>query len=251
MKELFSLEGKRALVTGASAGIGRAIAIAYAEAGADVAVVARRENLLAEAVGEIEAKGRRGLAIRGDVTVSEDVDRAVSETVEGLGGIDILVNNAGGSPFHGPITAWRESGFDKVVALNLKSTFLFCKAAGPHLLSGGSGSVINLVSVAGLRSTPYFYPYGAAKAGIANLTKSLAVEWAPAGVRVNAIAPGWTLTELTAWADEQAKAEMAKTIPMGRWARPEEMAYAAVFLASAAASYITGQVLAVDGGVLA
>lgn len=247
----FSLDGKRALVTGASSGIGRAIAVAFAEAGADVALLARREDLLAEVAAEIESLGRRGLAIHCDVTESAEVEAAVQRVVEGLGGIDILVNNAGGNRFMGPLVTWRESGWDKAMQLNLKSVFLVLKAAGPHLLAQGSGSVINIASVAGLRSTPALAPYAAAKAAVVNLTRSLAVEWAAAGVRVNAIAPGLVATDQNAWADETVKAEMARSIPLGRWATPEDIAGPAVFLASDASSYVTGQILAVDGGTVA
>lgn len=244
------LAGKRAFVTGASRGIGRAVAVGFAAAGADVAVVARTEEALREAAAEIEAYGGRSLVLPCDVTDSDAVRAAVERTVEAFGAIDVVVNNAGGTPFRAPLTEMRFAGWEKAMRLNVDSAVHVCQAAGPHLLERGSGSVINMASVAGLIGSPELSHYGAAKAALVSLTKSLAVEWAPRGVRVNALCPGWTATDLNRmlWEDEQMSAALMSGVPMGRWARADEMVAPAVFLAGDASSYMTGQVLVVDGG---
>ncbi len=250
--QAFDLSGRNALVTGASRGIGRAIALAYAEAGADVALVARSPETLAEVVKEVEALGRRAYAIPCDLTDREAAGAAVREAIESLGHLDIVVNNAGGSNFIVPFKDLRLSGWDKLMRLNLDSAMAVCHAVAPHLLERGGGSVINVASVAA-QGAPFMAPYAAAKAGLVALTKSLALEWAGNGVRVNALCPGWTATDLnrSLWEDENASRATISSVPMGRWGTPEEMAHPAVFLASPASAYMTGQVLFIDGGVTA
>jgi NAD(P)-dependent dehydrogenase (short-subunit alcohol dehydrogenase family) len=164
--------------------------------------------------------------------------------------VDIVVNNAGGSNFAAAFLDLRVPGWDKLMRLNLTSAVYVCHALGPHLAERGQGSVINVASVAGLAASPFLSPYGAAKAGLISLTKTLAVEWAAQGVRVNALCPGWTATELNRnlWEDDTAGKATVATVPMGRWGRAEEMTGPAIFLASDASSYMTGQVLVVDGG---
>jgi NAD(P)-dependent dehydrogenase (short-subunit alcohol dehydrogenase family) len=247
---LFDLTGKKAFVTGASRGIGQAIATALAGAGADLALVARSEDGLTETAGQVTALGRKAFVIRADVSEQESVAAAVATGLDQLGGLDIVVNNAGGSSFMVPFLDLRLTGWDKIIRLNLDSAMYVCHAAGPHLVEQGGGSIINVASVAGVSAAPFLSPYGAAKAGLISLTKSLAVEWAALGIRVNALCPGWTATELNRnlWADETAGPATVATVPMRRWARPEEMTGAAIFLASEASSYMTGQVLIVDGG---
>jgi NAD(P)-dependent dehydrogenase (short-subunit alcohol dehydrogenase family) len=247
---LFDLTGKTAFVTGASRGIGRAIAVAFADAGADVALVARSADGLAETAESIEAVGRKAFVIPADVTDYDVVADAVAEAIDKLGVVDIVVNNAGGSNFMVPFRELRLSGWDKLIQLNLSSAVYVCHAFAGHLLDRGQGSVINVASVAGVAASPLITPYGAAKAGLISLTKTLAVEWAAAGVRVNALCPGWTATELnrTLWEDPVAGPATIATTPMGRWASAEEMAGPAVFLAAEASSYMTGQALIVDGG---
>jgi NAD(P)-dependent dehydrogenase (short-subunit alcohol dehydrogenase family) len=247
---LFDLTGKTALVTGASRGIGRAIAVAFADAGADVALVARSADGLAETADAVIAAGRKAFVIPADVTSYEAVADAVAAAVEQLGYLDIVVNNAGGSNFMVPFRDLRLSGWDKLIQLNLSSAVYVCHAAAGHLLDRGHGSVINVASVAGVAASPTMSAYGAAKAGLISLTQSLAVEWAAGGVRVNALCPGWTATELnrTLWEDPVVGPATIATTPMGRWASAEEMAGPAVFLASDASSYMTGQALVVDGG---
>ncbi len=247
---LFDLTGRKAFVTGASRGIGQVIAVALASAGADVALVARTEEGLADTAEQIDALGRKAIILPADVTGQEPVAAAVAAAIDRLGWIDIVVNNAGGSSFMVPFLDLRLTGWDKLIQLNLNSAMYVCYAVGPHLVERGGGSVINVASVAGVSAAPFLSPYGAAKAALISLTKSLAVEWAANGVRVNALCPGWTATELNRnlWEDETAGPATVATVPMRRWARPEEMSGAAVFLASEASSYMTGQVLILDGG---
>jgi len=247
---LFDLTGKKAFVTGASRGIGQAIAVALAQAGADVAVVARGEEGLAETAGQITSYGRQAHVIPADVTRQEAVEAAVTAAIDRLGHIDVVVNNAGGSNFLVSFLDLRLPGWDKLMRLNLDSAMYVCHAVGGHLVGRGSGSVINVASVAGLIGSPFLSPYGAAKAGLISLTKSLAVEWAERGVRVNALCPGWTATDLNRnlWEDATVGPATVATVPMRRWGRAEEMAGPAVFLASDASSYMTGQALVIDGG---
>ena len=250
--DIFSLEGKRALITGASRGIGAAIAIAYAECGADVAVTARSTADLEEVAGKIEATGRKGVPITCDVTKTDDVARCVDAVLGRLGGIDILVNNAGGTRFTAPLLTTREEGWDKGIALNLKSVFLFCQKVGAHMVDRGSGSVINVSSVGGLHASPTLAFYGAAKAGVVNLTQTLAMEWGHAGVRVNALCPGWVKTELNRnlWGEDPQLAEATvQTVPLGRWGETSDIVGAAIYLASDASAYTTGSIMVIDGGI--
>ncbi|HEU0133060.1 MAG TPA: SDR family NAD(P)-dependent oxidoreductase [Mycobacteriales bacterium] len=250
---MITLAGKTALVTGASRGIGRAIAVGFAEAGADVAISARTAEALAETREAVEALGRKAFVVPADVTDREAAQAMVRDAIAALGHLDAVVNNAGGTSFMVPFTDLRFDGWTKVARLNTESIVHVLQAAGPHLLERGGGSVVNVASVAGLGGAPLVAPYAASKAAVVSLTRTLAVEWASRNVRVNALCPGWTATDLNRalWEDEGASKAMTDRIPMGRWARAEEMAGAAVFLASDAASYLTGQALAVDGGITA
>lgn len=240
-----------ALVTGASKGIGRAIAVAFAQEGADVALLARSEDLLAEVADQITALGRRALVLPCDVTDAEAIKAAVAATVEQLGTPDIVVNNAGGNSFSMPLVATRFSGFDKTMALNLDSTVHVSQAVLPYLLQAGRGSIINISSVVALRGAPLMAHYAAAKAAVVSLTQSLALECAASGIRVNALLPGWIDTDLTDFlrGDKNTEKSVLSRVPMQRWGRPEEIAEVAVFLASDAASFITGQAIVADGGL--
>ena len=244
------LTGRTALVTGASRGIGRAIAVGLARAGADLALSARDEERLAQVRGEVEALGRRAVVLPADVTDAEACARLAADAVEGLGSLDVLVNNAGGSSYMGPFTELRFRGWEKTMRLNVDSIVHLSQAVGRHMLERGRGSVVNVASVAGLTATPSLAAYGASKAAVISLTRTLALEWGPQGVRVNALCPGWTRTDLNAdlWGDEAVAAEKVATTGLRRWAEAEEMVGPTVFLASDASSYVTGQALVVDGG---
>jgi NAD(P)-dependent dehydrogenase (short-subunit alcohol dehydrogenase family) len=246
----FDLTGRSALVTGASRGIGRAIAVGLAAAGADVALSARNEQQLRDVAAEVEALGRKAVVLPADVTDADACRQLADDAVTGLGHLDVLVNNAGGSSYMGPFTELRFSGWEKVMRLNVDSIVHLSQAVGRHMLGRGSGSVINVASVAGLTGTPSLAPYGASKAAVISLTKSLALEWGVGGVRVNALCPGWTKTDLNKdlWSDEALGKLMVDPTALKRWAEAHEMVGPTVFLASDAASYLTGQALVVDGG---
>jgi NAD(P)-dependent dehydrogenase (short-subunit alcohol dehydrogenase family) len=245
------LDGKVALVTGGSKGIGRAIALSLAEAGADVAVAARGAEALEKTAGEIEHLGRRSLGVPTDMSDPEQVEALVRRTTDELGGPDILVNNAGAAPFLSTLDSIRLDGFEKYFRINFMSAVYATRAAAPALTSrGAAASVVNVASVAGYVASPGLTYYASAKAALISFTKTVAQEWASFGVRVNAIAPGWVETEMNAGAREDPSfyEGIRAMIPMGRWGRAEEIAAVARFLASDAASFMTGSVVVVDGG---
>jgi NAD(P)-dependent dehydrogenase (short-subunit alcohol dehydrogenase family) len=233
VEETLRLDGRTALVTGASRGIGRQAALTLAAAGATVVLAARS----IEDLGEVAAAARRAGA----------PDTAVDAT----GRLDVVVNVAGGQGFTAYVADTRTEGWDKVFGLNLRSVFLASKAALAHLPPGGS--IVNVASIAGFTGSPGLAAYGAAKAGVIALTRTLAVEAAPHGVRVNCLAPGWVRTELTRrmWSDPETSRALVAQIPLGRWADVEELTGPLLLLASDAGSYITGATLVVDGGLLA
>ena len=252
VEETLRLDGRTALVTGASRGIGRQAALTLAAAGARVVLAARS----AEDLGETAAAARRAGAPDAVVAVADvldeaSVEAAVGTAVEATGRLDVMVNVAGGQGFTAYVADTRTEGWDKVLALNLRSVFVGSKAAMAHLPPGGS--IVNVASIAGFTASPGLAAYGAAKAGVIALTRTLAVEAAPHGVRVNCLAPGWVRTELTRrrWSDPETSRALVAQIPLGRWADVEELAGPLLLLASDAGSYITGATLVVDGGLLA
>jgi 2-deoxy-D-gluconate 3-dehydrogenase len=240
-----------ALVTGASRGIGRAIALAFSAAGADVAVLARSNGALEQLVDEIRASGRTALALPCDVTQPEEIRETVDRVLGELGRIDVLVNNAGGPVFNAPFLDTRPEGWRRVVELNLFSVVGFCHAVGAQMVERRTGSVINIGTMGAAHPAPMVAAYCAAKAAVINLTVVLAQEWGAAGVRVNAISPGWIDTPLNAALIERpAVAEaIARRIPLQRWGEPADLTEAAVWLASDASSYVTGAEIPIDGGV--
>ncbi len=247
---LFSLEGKVAIVTGASRGIGRAIALGFAEAGADVAVAARSADDLETLAKEIDAVGRRALVVPTDVTKRDQIQTLVDRTVAELGALHILVNNAGGSNFMSPLVAVRPSGWEKVRTLNLDSVFHATQIGAQAILGSGGGSIIQIASVAGIQGAQGLSFYSAAKGAVRLMTQAVAKELAGSNVRVNSIAPGWIDTPLNTWmtSDEGTLKAAESMIPMGRIGRAEEVVGAAIYLASDASSFVTGTTLVVDGG---
>lgn len=247
------LTGRVAIVTGASRGIGKAIAEEFAVHGCSVVVVSRTPEAVAEVAAAITQAGGSALAIGADVTDESSAERIVGETIEAFGRIDILVNNAGGNSFSVPVASMRASGWSKTMALNVDSSLRLIQACLPHIAESEHGSIINVGSVAGLRGAPLMSHYGAAKAAIASLTRSLSIEVAHQGTRVNTLLPGWIETDLTDFlrSDEGTENSVLGRVPMGRWGRSEEIAQAALFLASDASSFMTGQELIVDGGLSA
>ncbi len=250
MGSLFSLEGKIAIVTGASKETGRTIAIEMAKAGADVVVSARTVEGIEKAAAEIRSLGRRSLAVPTDVREAEQVDNMVKKAVEAFGRVDILVNSAG-TDFITPALEMSEKGWDAMVRLNLKSHFLCSKAVMGTMIKQGGGSIVDIASTEGLRAAPSNPAYGAAKAGVINLVKTLAVEWAKYNVRVNAVAPGFIETSTLPLALEGYPhlRDIYGRIPLRRATKQAEVAAAVIYLASDAAACTTGITIAVDGGM--
>ena len=250
MTHPFDLTGKVAIVTGANTGIGQAIALSLAAAGADIAAVGRTPAQ--EAVAKVRSMGRRGEIIAADLSTIEPVQRIVDETLAKFGRLDILVNNAG-IIRRADAVDFTEADWDAVIDTNLKSVFFLCQAAGRHMIAQGSGKIINIASMLTFQGGIRVPSYTASKSGIGGLTKLLANEWAAKGVNVNAIAPGYIATNNTTalQADEGRNKAIIDRIPAGRWGAASDLGGAAVFLASGAADYVQGHILAVDGGWLA
>jgi NAD(P)-dependent dehydrogenase (short-subunit alcohol dehydrogenase family) len=246
-----ALAGKVALVTGASGDLGRGIAVALASAGADVALVARNAEKLEETRVLVEATGRRGCCVAADITDADRVASVVAEIRASLGPVDIVVNNAGGARFMSPLVDVQRSGWDKTIALNLTAPMLVAQACVPDMIGHGGGSIVNVASLAGLQAMESLSFYSASKAGLLMLTRAMAKEWGPHGIRANAVAPGFVETE--AWDHYRDNPDMESTtgqvIPLGRWASVDEVSSPVVFLASDAAAYVTGATLVIDGGI--
>jgi len=246
----FSLAGKVAIVTGASSGLGVAFAAGLADAGADIAICARRVEKLEETKAQVLERGRRCIAVQADVSDPNDCDRVVAETVEQLGKVDVLINNAGiGTAV--PATRETPDEFRRVIDVNLNGSYFMAQACGRAMRDGG-GSIVNIGSVIG--STSAFLPqaaYASSKAAIIGLTRDLAQQWTGRkGIRVNALAPGFFKSEMTDQYQEGYVEQMMFRVPAGRMGEPHELVAAAIFLASDASSYVTGALLPVDGGVL-
>jgi 3-oxoacyl-[acyl-carrier protein] reductase len=244
------LAGQVAIVTGAARGLGRAIAQTLAGAGAKLACVDVNEETLNQTIGTIRAAGGVAEPLACDVTDSDRVNQVVAEVVDKMGGLHLLVNNAGITR-DTVIIRMKDDQWDAVINVNLRGTFLFSRAAARPMMKGRRGRIINISSVSGLMGNPGQANYAASKAGVIGLTRTLARELAGRNITVNAVAPGFIATEMTAALGEEIIGQLRKQIPLGRLGEPQEVADAVLFLASEAAAYITGHVLRVDGGLTA
>jgi NAD(P)-dependent dehydrogenase (short-subunit alcohol dehydrogenase family) len=253
VKELFDLSGRVAIVTGGSVGLGRQMAEGLAEMGASLALCARKIERCEQAAEELRKLGGKVLPLACDVKDPASIQACVNRTVAEFGGLDILINNAGTS-WGAPVEEMALEHWNKVIETNLTGTFLFSQAAGKVMIGQRSGKIINVASVAGLRGAPPYFQaagYHASKGGVIAFTKDLACKWACHNIHVNAIAPGWFPTHMSNVVIERNRESLLKEIPLGRFGGASDLKGAAVFLASAASDFVTGQVLVVDGGQLA
>jgi len=248
---MFSLTDKVAVVTGGSRGIGRAIALAYSQAGAAVVVASRKAEGVEAVAAEIRQAGGRALAVAAHVGQEEAVAALVARTVEAFGGIDIVVNNAGTNPHFGPLLTASASQWDKILEVNLRGAFLLSQQAVPHMRTRGGGKILNVASLAGLRPSPGMGIYSVSKAGLIMLTQVLARELGPDNIQVNAIAPGVIKTRLSSalWEEPSLAEGLAAGTPLGRLGEVEDVVGAALYLASPLSDYVTGEVIVIDGGL--
>jgi NAD(P)-dependent dehydrogenase (short-subunit alcohol dehydrogenase family) len=249
ISNLFDISGRKALVTGSARGIGKVLAVALAEAGCDVSLVGLHLEGVQEVAREISRMGVKTIAFQADVSKKEEVDRAFAGTVKEFGRLDICVNNAGVS-FQMPVEEMSEAEWDNIIDTNMKGVFLCSQAASRIMIPQRSGSIINLASISARAvNVPQKQAvYNSSKAGVAMLTKSMALEWAEYGIRVNSISPGYMKTEMTLSTMEHLFPEWEAITPLGRLGEPEELRGAVIFLASDASSYIIGHDLVIDGG---
>ena len=247
----FGMAGKVALVTGSSRGIGRAIAEAFADAGASVVVSSRNGDACARVARAMGARGAETLAIECNVSDRDAIDALVTGAEERLGPVDVLVGNAAANPYFGPLLDIEDRAWDKTMNTNVRSNLWLCARVIPGMAERGGGAVILVSSIAAFKGDAALGAYAASKAAEIQLVRSLAVEWGPAGVRVNAIAPGLVRTDFARalWEDDARRVERERATPLRRIGEPEDVAGAAVFLASRAGAFVTGQCIVVDGGV--
>ncbi len=251
METQFNLSKKTAIVTGAGRGIGRAIALGLAAAGADVVLASRTDEQLNQVAAEIEKMGAKVLAVPTDLSDSNQIEHLVNQTVSTFGQIDILINNAARS-FLRSLMELREDGWDKVFSTNVKAVWLLSRAAARHMMERKSGKIINITTVGAEKAELGMAAYGCSKAALKMLTRCMAREWASLGIQVNAVGPGLTRTDFSQpiWSNPDIAKHVTSQLPMGRIAEPQEIVPAVLFLASDAASYMTGQTIYVDGGAL-
>lgn len=249
-KEMLDLTGRVAIVTGGSRGIGESIALALSEFGARVALCSRKIEGLDSVREKIESRGGEAICIPAHMGKVDTLQGVVDETLNAFGTIDILVNNAATNPILGPLLEADLPAWEKIMDVNLKGIFFLIKAAGKVMLEKGKGSIINLSTEAAIRPAPGLGVYSISKAGVDMVTKSFALEWGGSGVRVNGIAPGLVQTRFSQalWANDDIRQAVETKIPLGRMAQPDEIACLAVYLASDASSFLTGQTILVDGG---
>jgi 2-dehydro-3-deoxy-D-gluconate 5-dehydrogenase len=249
----FDLSGKVAIVTGGSRGIGRAIALGFAQSGADVIATSRNLQNVREVTEEIIRLGRNSMAVSTDVARKADIEKLTSQVMDRFGKIDILVNNAGINPIYKRAELVTEEEWDEIIQVNLKGLFLCCQAAGRVMIAQKSGKIINITSVNGLAGASRAVPYCSTKGAIILLTKCLALDWAQYNIQVNAIGPGFVETDLTKAIQNNQflLAKMLQHIPQNRFGKPEEIVGAAILLASDLSTYLTGQTIFVDGGYTA
>ncbi len=252
IKSLFNLEGKVAIITGASKGIGEAMARGLAEHGASVVISSRKQEAVEEVAEGFKSDGLEAVGIACHVAQEEQRVNLIEKTIEKYGRIDCIINNAGTNPYFGPIEQMPAAAYQKTMDINLNAPMELSKLAYPHMKAVGGGSVIHISSIEGLHATAGFAAYNLSKAGLVMLAQNQAAEWGKDNIRVNVICPGLVKTKLSTalWADEENLKKFKKNIPLGRMAMPDEMAGLAVFLASEASSYMTGSVLVNDGGIL-
>lgn len=250
--DLYRLDGRVAIVSGASRGLGKAMAIGLAEAGADIVALSTRLDNLRSTVNAVRSLGRKIFPLRCDVSVPRQIWRVVEKTLARFGKVDILVNNAG-IIRRAPAEEYSDSDWNDVLAINLTAVFQFCRAVAPSMIARRQGKIINIASVLSFSGGILVPAYSASKGGVAQLTKALANEWGPYNIQVNAIAPGYFKTDNTAKLrqDKKRLAEISNRIPSGRWGEPADLKGAAVFLASSASDYVNGHILVVDGGWMA
>ena len=253
MSELFDLTGKIAVVTGSSRGIGRAIAERMAEHGAKLVVSSRKLDACHAVVGAIKDRGGEAMAIACNIGRKEELQALVERTVDAWGGIDILVCNAAVNPYFGPMAGAPDDAYDRIMNSNVRSSFWLCNMAVPHMVARGGGAVVIIGSIAGLRGNVSLGIYGLSKAADSALVRNLACEWGPQGIRANCIAPGLVRTDFARalWEDPVNLKKRTRDTPLQRIGEPDEIAGAAVFLASRAGSFMTGQTIVIDGGVTA
>lgn len=252
IKSLFNLEGKVAIITGASKGIGEAMARGLAEHGASVVISSRKQEAVEEVAEGFISDGLEAAGIACHVAQEAQRVNLIEKTIEKYGRIDCIINNAGTNPYFGPIEQMPVAAYQKTMDINLNAPMELSKLAYPHMKAVGGGSVIHISSIEGLHATAGFAAYNLSKAGLVMLAQNQAAEWGKDNIRVNVICPGLVKTKLSTalWADEENLKKFKKNIPLGRMAMPDEMAGLAVFLASDASSYMTGSVLVNDGGIL-
>ncbi len=251
METRFNLSEKTAIVTGAGRGIGRAIALGLAGAGANVVLASRTEDQLSQVAGEIENMGGKALPVPTDLSQSNQIENLVDQTISKFGRIDILINNAARS-FLRSLMELREDGWDKVFNTNVKAVWLLSRAVVRHMMEQKAGKIINITTVGAEKAELGMAAYGCSKAALKMLTRCMAREWAPYGIQINAVGPGLTRTDFSQpiWSNPDIAKHVTSQLPMGRIAEPEEIVPAVLFLASNAASYMTGQTIYVDGGAL-